>query len=80
MKVMSLKSVWLDQRSFKVNAYQWVTKRNVIERQEKRAFVRLTIKKTTAKDHDDDLDADYSGQFWRRANARNVSFFTLYGG
>ena len=47
-----------------VNAHLRVTEREerTRERQEKRAFVQLTIKKTTAKDHDDDLDADYSGQ------------------
>ena len=47
-----------------VNAYLRVTEREerTRERQGKRAFVQLTIKKTTAKDHGDDLDADYSGQ------------------
>ena len=49
-----------------VNAHLRVTEREerTRERQEKRAFVQLTIKKTTAKDHDDDLDADYSGQLF----------------
>lgn len=49
-----------------VHAYLRVTERRerTRERQVKRAFVRLTIKKTTVKDHDDDLDAHNNDQLF----------------
>ena len=49
-----------------VHAYLGVTERRerTRERQVKRAFVRLTIKKTTVKDHDDDLDAHNNDQLF----------------
>ena len=49
-----------------VHAYLGVTERRerTRERQVKRAFVRLTIKKTTVKNHDDDLDAHNNDQLF----------------